>query len=101
MAVRQAFQPVYTKGQTVTPAVAAAAITIGKGNKSLTLSNLGVNICYVRVSNSANGAADASVADYPIMAGSKETISKAQDDDTLSHISAAGTTLHVIPGEGE
>lgn len=91
------FNPAYTQGQVVAPAAGAASITIGKGAKSLCLSNIGANVCYVRVGGST---VVATTADYAVPAGAQLVVSKFQDDDTLSHISAAGTTLHVIPGEG-
>lgn len=97
MAVLDTFAPSYGKGVTVTPGVASATTTVGVGSKSLTLTNVGSNICYVRVGSSG---ITASTADYPVLAGTQVSISKAQDHDTLAHISAAGTTLHIIPGEG-
>lgn len=98
MTVKAPFAPAYTQGQTVSPAAAAASITIGKGAKSLCLTNTGSNVCYVRT-----GVSDieATTADYLVPAGGIQTvISKPQDHDTLSYISASGTTLHAIPGEG-
>ena len=97
MAVLETFAPSYGKGVTVTPGVASATTTVGEGSKSLTLTNTGSNICYVRVGSSG---ITASTADYPVLAGTQVSISKAQDHTTLAHISADGTTLHVIPGEG-
>jgi hypothetical protein len=95
---QQPFKPSYTQGQTVTPAAAAANIAIDANAKQVCVTNLGLNVCYVRISNSALDAA--TTADYPILPGSKEIITKAVGDNNLSHISADGTTLHVIPGSG-
>lgn len=95
--VKAPFQPTYGKGQVVTPAAGSANITIGKGNKNLALTNLGAAVCYVRV---GTGAQTATTADYPIPPGGQVVIRKAEDDDSLAHISATGTTLSVIPGEG-
>jgi hypothetical protein len=97
MTIKTPLAPSYTQGQTVTPAAAAASITIGKGSKSLCLTNTGSNVCYVRVGPSG---IEATTADYPVIAGIQTVISKDQDHDTLSYISASGTTLHAIPGEG-
>lgn len=97
MTVKAPLAPAYTQGQTVSPAAAAAFITIGKGAKSLCLTNTGSNICYVRTGVSG---IEATTADYPVLAGIQTVISKPQDHDTLSYISASGTTLHAIPGEG-
>lgn len=97
MSILETFAPAYGKGVTVTPGVSSATTTIGAGSKSLTLTNTGANICYVRVGSSG---ITASTADYPVLSGAQVSISKAQDHDTLAHISAAGTTLHIIAGEG-
>lgn len=97
MTIKAPFYPSYTNGQTVTPAAAAASITLAKGTKQICLTNLGANVCYVRM---GMVAADATTADYPIPAGWQVSITKNEDDTVLSHISAAGTTLHIIPGEG-
>lgn len=97
MTIKAPFQPSYTLGQVVAPAAAAASITIGAGSKQLCLTNLGSNICYVRV---GTGTIAATTADMAVPPGVQITISKAQDDSVLSHISALGTSLHVIPGEG-
>lgn len=97
MTVKAPFAPAYTQGQTVTAAAAAASITIGKGAKSICLTNTGSNVGYVRTG--ASGIV-ATAADYPVPAGIQVVISKPDDHDTLSYISASGTTLHAIPGEG-
>ena len=92
------FAPSYTKGVTVAPGIASASSTIGKGSKSLCLTNLSATVCYVRVST---GAATATAADYPVPANAQVSISKPQDDDTVSYVTSAGTaSLHIIPGEG-
>ena len=98
MTIREAFAPVYTKGITVAPAVGSANTEFGKGSKSVQLHNTGANICYVRIGTGSTLAATA--ADYAVPAGALRIISKAQDDDYLAYISAAGTTLNAIPGEG-
>ena len=97
MAVYAPFQPSYSKGQVLAPAAASASVPIGLGSKQLALTNLGANVCYVRTSS---GASTATTADYAIPSGAHVVISKDQDHDTLAHISAAGTSLHVIPGDG-
>lgn len=97
MAVLDTFAPWYGSGIVVSPGVASASSTIGRGSKSLTLTNLGANLCYVRV---GTGSITASAADYPLLSGAQVSISKAQDDTTVAYISASGTTLHILPGEG-
>jgi hypothetical protein len=97
MTINAPFCPAYTQGQTVSPGAAAASITIGLGAKNLCLTNTGSNVCYVRV-----GAAgiEATAADYPVLGGAQVVLSKDEQHGTLSYISASGTTLHVLPGEG-
>jgi hypothetical protein len=98
MAVVQTFNPAYTQGQTISVTSTSAPITIGRRSASLCLSNLGTTACYVRVST---GTVAATAADYPVLGGSQVTITKGEDMDTVSAITASGTTdLHVIPGEG-
>lgn len=97
MSALQPFNPAYTTGQVVTPAAAAASITINGPAKQVCLTNLGVNVCYVRVSDVAISA---TTADYPVPAGQQVLITKGDGQTILSHISAAGTTLHVMTGEG-
>lgn len=97
MSALQPFSPAYTSGQVVTPAAAAASITINKEAKQVCLTNTGAAICYVRVSDVA---VSATTADFPVPAGQQAIITKAEGQGILSHISATGTTLHVITGEG-
>lgn len=91
------FAPSYNRGIIVTPAVASASTTISGNSQTLCLTNLGANVCYVRLSDVATTA---STADYPIPGGAQVTISKPREYGILAHISAAGTSLHIIPGEG-
>lgn len=97
MSVNAPFCPSYTQGQSASAGAAAASITIGKGAKNLCITNLGANVAYVRAG--ASGI-EATTADYPVPGGAQVVVSKDEAHDTLSHISASGTTLHVIPGEG-
>lgn len=97
MTIKAPVQPGYGSGQVLTPAAGAATATLTIGSKQLILTNLGTNPCYVRVGQSV---ANASTSDYPVPAGAQVVITKAMGDNQLSHISAAGTTLHVMLGEG-
>lgn len=98
MSSQSTFCPHYGSGQVVTPAVAAATISIDPTDKSVLLTNSGAAICYVKISNDSTAAA--TTADCPILSGQQITISKGEPSGFLSHISAAGTTLHVMTGEG-
>lgn len=99
MTVRSPFQPRYGSGAVVTPAAASADITLDaqKVNKNVVLSNLGAAVCYVRI---GAGAQVATTADYPIPPGAQVVVSKEMEHDHLAHISATGTTLQVMLGEG-
>jgi hypothetical protein len=59
--------------------------------------NSGANICHVRI---GIGTQTATTADTPIRAGSEIIVSKGEGEGNVAHISAAGTTLHIQPGEG-
>lgn len=100
MAVRAAFQPAYTQGQTKATSVASGNTKCGEGSKSLVVTNLdATDILYVRVGKGS--ALVATAADYLILPRSKETISKNQDDDYVAYIAAANTpSVNIIPGEG-
>ena len=94
----ETFNPAYTQGQTLSVTTTSAPLTIGRGSMSLCLTNLGNQPVYVRVST---GTVAATTADYPVMPLAQVTITKSQDMDTLSAITAASTSsLHVIAGEG-
>lgn len=102
MTVRAPFQGYRGQNQVVTPAAASAVATLtlsGSNSKSIRFVNSGANICYVRV-GSAVSAASATTADTPIRAGSDLIVQKEEGENTIAHISAAGTTLNIQPGEG-
>jgi hypothetical protein len=91
------FNPHRGANQVATPAAASASISIEANAKSVRLVNSGANICYVRT---GAGAQTATTADLPVRANSEIVVKKAEGEDTLAHISAAGTTLNVQTGEG-
>lgn len=99
MSVEAPFFPRYKAGQPVAPGAASAIVTIGKGSKTLCITNLSSSVwSYVAVGDSD---VTATAADYPIPPGSQVSISKNQDHDTVAHIApAGGGSLHIIPGEG-
>ena len=98
MAVVQTFNPAYTQGTTISVTTSSSPVLRGFGSASLCLTNLGDEVVYVRVSK---GTVAATTADYPVMPLGQVTITKDQDMDTVSAITASGTTsLHVIAGEG-
>ena len=97
MAVIAPFQPKRGGNTVATPAASSASISIDAQAKSVRLVNSGANICHVRI---GNGAQTATTADLPVRAGSEIIVAKGDGDDTLAHISATGTTLHIQVGEG-
>lgn len=91
------FNPAYGSGQVVAPAAGALAVTnLNKGDQNVVVTNLGANVCYVRVSD----AGDASTADYAVPAGAQVCLTKAPEQQRLSYISASGTSLHIMTGNG-
>lgn len=98
MAVEARFAPRYGSAVIPTATTTSASNTIGKGSKTLCLTNLGTEACYVRVSF---GASTATSADFVMPGNTQHYISKDQDADTVSYVAASTTTsLHIMPGEG-
>jgi hypothetical protein len=97
MSVEQPIFPAYTSGQTVSATGVSASVSIVADAKQLILTNLGVNVCYVRAGVTG---VTATTTDYPVLPGMQVTISKPTDFDKLAYISSAGTQLHVMTGEG-
>lgn len=98
MTIRAPFQPRRGTNQVLTPAAASASTPIDPEAKSVRLVNSGTtNICHVRI---GEGAQTATVADLPVLPGESIIVQKGEGEDTLAHISASGTTLHVQTGEG-
>ena len=98
MAIQASFDPAYGTGITVAPTSSSASSTLGRGSKSLVLTNLGSVTVYVRVGETA---ATATTADYPVLPGTQVSISKNQDSAVIAYITAASTgSLHIMAGEG-
>lgn len=97
MTIRSPFMPRRGDNQVTTPAAASASVSIAADAKSVRLVNSGANICHVRI---GTGAQTATTADTPVLPNSALIVQKQMGDDTLAHISASGTTLHVQTGEG-
>jgi hypothetical protein len=97
MTIKAAFQPRRGVNLTATPGAASASVALDSQAKSVRLVNTGANICFVRI---GSGAQTATTADMPVRAASEIIVSKGDGDDTLAHISAAGTTLYIQTGEG-
>lgn len=91
------FCPRRGSNQVTTPGAASASVNLDASAKSIRLVNSGAGICHVRI---GTGAQTATTADLPVRAGSEIIVRKGDGENTLAHISAAGTTLHVQTGEG-
>lgn len=97
MSVLTPFDPAYTQGQIVTAAAVAASVAVNKSAKQVVVTNLGNNVAYVRT---GTGTIAATTADMPVLPGTQVSLTKGEGQDVFTHISAAGTSLHVISGEG-
>lgn len=97
MSIRQPIQPSYGSGSITVIGAAGTGTIALRDTKQAILTNQGANPVYVRISEA--GAA-ATTADYPVPAGAQVVITKGGNDKILAYNSPAGTTLHVMCGEG-
>jgi hypothetical protein len=94
-----AFYPHRGAGQSVSPGSISGSVTVDKFSKAVRFHNTGAtNVCYVRVGTSISGT-PATTADTPVLPGTVLIVRKGDGEDTVSYISAAGTTLHIQDGE--
>jgi hypothetical protein len=101
MSAFQPFSPHYGTNQILAAAVGAAVANIDPVDKSVRIVNTGSNPAYVRLYKSdANPAPSASTADFRVQPGSSSTLTKADGQDRISYISALGTNIEVMTGEG-
>lgn len=101
MSILAPFFPAYTSGQSGAATATAAAFTnLTAQSKSLALTNIGTQVVYVRVTDGADTAV-ATAADYPIPPNVQVIISKGEQT-RISYVApgGAGSTLHVMAGEG-
>lgn len=96
----QAFAPAFGSGLLLSPGVASAATAFPNNANAVELTNIGTT--RVSVSFGETNAVTASLnADYTILPGMKIVVTKARASQFIAHISsAAGGSLHIIPGEG-
>lgn len=101
MSALRPFSPKYGSNQVVSPASSAANITIEASNNQVRVVNTGTNKMYFKTfSLLASPTAAATTADFIVMPGMSSTVTKDLAHDTLSHISASGTTSEVMTGDG-
>jgi hypothetical protein len=98
---KQPFAPKYGSNQVVSAGAAALIISIDADNKQIQVVNTGSNKGYVQTYSSlTTPAPEATVADCPVAAAGRVVLTKPMDHDRLSYISASGTTLEIMTGEG-
>lgn len=97
MAIDYAFNPTYGSTQTLTPGAASASAALQPGTKNIRIVNTGSNPAQVRI---GKGTQTATTADLHLMPNTIEIFTKDQDDTTVAYISALGTTLNIMLGEG-
>ncbi len=104
MTARQPFMPTYGSNQILTAGAASLTAAIPPGNKQVRIVNTGANKAYFRTFNSLDGAQSATSADCPIAAGMATTVTKPDGGrdahNAFAYISATGTTLEMMTGEG-
>ncbi len=97
----QVFNPAFGSNQVIAAAAASAAVSVNQNDDQVRIINTGANIAYVRAYWSATVPAPAAtVADLPIPPGMASTLTKGQVNDRIAYISAAGTTLNIMTGNG-
>jgi hypothetical protein len=96
----QAFAPAFGNGLLLSPGVASTTTAFPNNSNAVELTNLGAT--RVSVSFGDTNAVTASLnADYTILPGMKIVVTKNRAHQFIAHISsAAGGSLHIIPGEG-
>lgn len=91
------FSPVYGSGVSVTATSSSQSATIQDGSIGVVVTNTGTNLAYVNLS--PNGGA-ATSADYLVLPSSQVVLPRSDEVTSFRYISPAGTTLHVICGQG-
>jgi len=100
MTIKQPFAPHYGSNQVLAAAAAASAVAISHQAKQMRVVNTGANKAYFRTYDSGSAPIPAaSTADYCVPPGLAATVSKI-GHNAISVISAGGTTLEVMTGEG-
>ena len=96
----QAFAPAFGNGLLLSPGVASATTAFPNNSNAVELTNLGTT--RVSVSFGETNAVTATLnGDYTILPGMKIVVTKNRAFQFIAHISsAAGGSLHIIPGEG-
>ena len=97
MAYVDPFAPSFGSNLVVTPAATSASSAVSPHDLCVRLVNSGLNICYVRLGETA---ATATTADLPVLPGESVIIRKSFAWKRIAYISASGTTLNIQTGDG-
>jgi hypothetical protein len=100
MTIKQPFSPQYGSNQVLTAGATSAKVNINKDSKQVRVVNTGANKGYIRIYDSSNDDPAATTADCPVAAGAAVVVTKGGNQDSIAYISATGTTLEVMTGEG-
>lgn len=102
MTIRQPIEPSYGSGViSVLGAAGTATVDLPK-TRQVIITNQGANPVYVRVGSVMFGASvpAATTADYPVPPNAQVVITRGSDNTRVNLLSPAGTTVHVMGGEG-
>lgn len=99
MSLHQPFFPHFGSNQVLTAGASSASAVLHRGPKQIRVANTGANKAYIRTYDSTDGAQSATTADYCIQPGTAAVISKIHHN-AVAYISATGTTLEIMTGEG-
>ena len=99
MSVLGPFRPSYKSNQVLNATSSSQSVAINPINKVVHVVNSGANIAYFSCASS-NDTTAASTASCPILAGQTLNVEKGDTINQFNYISAAGTTLQVMTGEG-
>lgn len=100
MAVHSPFVPHFGTNQILTAGASALFATIVKVDKSVRVVNSGAQAAYFAIYDSTAQTYVASTKDVFLAAGQSIIVTSSMTQDSISYISASGTTLQVMTGEG-
>lgn len=102
MTIRQPIAPSYGSGVISVLAAAGTASVNLPQTRQIIITNQGANPVYVRLGSTMFSATvpAATTADYPVPPNAQVVITGGYDDTRVNLLSPAGTTVHVMGGEG-
>ena len=95
------FNPAFGTNQVLTTGAASLIVVVNKDDDQVRIVNSGASKAYVRFYSSLTVPAPAATtADACVAAGQTSTFTKGQVNDRVAYISAGGTTLDLMTGNG-